>query len=329
MKNYYRVDSGPLVMIYDTAMKEIDPLEMDEEAMGELLNYQRQNGDFYEPRFLFTGPKVPTLRGNLNLTVEDDIEWDPSKYLRICFQIYNKDRREREMIRFVNLNPVGGEANFVHQFTTDTYLRENGLLTDDDLQFFCSRPHNWEGIIKETGEYTPRERRAKEQKLRPYMEDQAPSVQEVTDGAEEKDDDGAIWQKKETTTRFSIDKPDQISGVHMGSQHQFMDHKNDGIGADYLPTRWWWKKSAHVTFRRPMVVNSDKTLDLSTDDPLYIYLQWGLFDSLNDDNESAVFGDLDLSKPQKLYLPPIVFSKALFYQVSYCFGALMVIMAFN
>jgi len=32
MKNYYRVDSGPLVMIYDTHMNEIDPMEMNEEA---------------------------------------------------------------------------------------------------------------------------------------------------------------------------------------------------------------------------------------------------------------------------------------------------------
>ena len=87
---------------------------------------------------------------------------------------------------------------------------------------------------------------------------------------EEKKD--SIWAKKEEKKKFTIDKPDQISGVHMGSQHMFMDHKNDGIGADYAPTRWWWKKSAHVTFRRPLVVNSDKTLDLSTDEPLNIYL---------------------------------------------------------
>ena len=117
----------------------------------------------------------------------------------------------------------------------------------------------------------------------------------------------------------------------MGSQHQYMDHKNDGIGADYLPTRWWWKKSAHVTFRRPLVVNSDKTLDLSTDEPLNIYLQWGLFDGLDDDNEGAVLGDLDLTKPQVLYLPtpPVTFSKAMFFSVSYCFvGALLITMTF-
>ena len=41
MKNYYRVDSGPLVMIYDTHMTEVDPLEMDEDAKGELLHYAR------------------------------------------------------------------------------------------------------------------------------------------------------------------------------------------------------------------------------------------------------------------------------------------------
>ena len=51
-----------------------------------------------------------------------------------------------------------------------------------------------------------------------------------------------------------------------------MEYKNDGIGEDYAPTRWWWKKTAHVAFRRPMVVNSDKTLDLDRDEPLYIYL---------------------------------------------------------
>ena len=91
----------------------------------------------------------------------------------------------------------------------------------------------------------------------------------------------------------------------MGSQHMYMDHKSDGIGEDYAPTKWWWKKSTHVTFRRPLIVNSDKTLDLSTDDPLNIYLQWGLFDGLDDDNESAVFGDLDLNRPQVLYMPAI------------------------
>ena len=61
-------------MIYDTAMKEVDPLEMDEEAQGELLSYERRNG-----------PKVPTFRGNINLTVEDDVMWDGDKYIRICF----------------------------------------------------------------------------------------------------------------------------------------------------------------------------------------------------------------------------------------------------
>lgn len=138
----------------------------------------------------------------------------------------------------------------------------------------------------------------------------------VSDGVEE-EDGGAIWKKKEPRKRFRIDKPDQISGVHMGSQHMYMDHKNDGVGEDYKPTRWWWKKSAHVTFRRPLVVNSDKTLDLSTDEPLNIYLQWGLFDGLNDDNEATVFGDLDLSKPQVLYMPPISVSKAVINSVSY------------
>ena len=91
----------------------------------------------------------------------------------------------------------------------------------------------------------------------------------------------------------------------MGSQHMYMEYKSDGIGEDYAPTKWWWKKSTHVTFRRPLIVNSDKTLDLSTDDPLNIYLQWGLFDGLDDDNESAVFGDLDLNRPQVLYMPAI------------------------
>ena len=152
MKNYYQVDtSGPLLMVYDTAMKEVDPLEMDEEAMGEKLSYARR-----------TGPKVPTFRGNLNLTVEDDFEWAADKYLRICFQIYTKDRKEREMIRFVNLQPISGEAEFVHQYTTAKYLRENGIEFEDNLSFFCAQPHDWEGIIKETGEYTARERRAKE-----------------------------------------------------------------------------------------------------------------------------------------------------------------------
>ena len=222
------------------------------------------------------------------------------------------------MVRFVNLQPISGEAEFVHQFTTDRYLRENNLLSDDDLSFFCSRPHDWEGIIKETGDYTARERRAKESKLRPYMEAKPPQKAAVTDGENKDDDGGAIWKKKEPKQkRFKIDRPDQISGVHMGSQHMFMDHKNDGIGEDYKPTRWWWKKSAHVTFRRPLVVNSDKTLDLSTDEPLNIYLQWGLFDGLDDDNEATVFGDLNLSEPQVLYMPPITVSKAVIYSVSY------------
>ena len=41
-KNYYRVDTaGPLVMIFDTQMATVDPLEMDEKAKGELLHYAR------------------------------------------------------------------------------------------------------------------------------------------------------------------------------------------------------------------------------------------------------------------------------------------------
>ena len=91
--NYYKVDSEGLIhIIYDTAMKPVDPLEMDDDIMGEKMSFARRYG-----------PKVPTLRGNFNLTVEDETEWEGTKFIRMCFQIYNKDKKDREMIRFINL----------------------------------------------------------------------------------------------------------------------------------------------------------------------------------------------------------------------------------
>mgnify|MGYP006115850589 CR=1 FL=1 len=73
-------------------MKPVDPLEMDDDIMGEKMSFARRYG-----------PKVPTLRGNFNLTVEDETEWEGTKFIRMCFQIYNKDKKDREMIRFINL----------------------------------------------------------------------------------------------------------------------------------------------------------------------------------------------------------------------------------
>ena len=91
--NYYKVDSEGLIhIIYDTAMKHVDPLEMDDKVMGEKMSFARRYG-----------PKVPTLRGNFNLTVEDETEWDSNKFIRMCFQIYNKDKSDREMVRFINM----------------------------------------------------------------------------------------------------------------------------------------------------------------------------------------------------------------------------------
>lgn len=47
--------------------------------------------------------------------------------------------------------------------------------------------------------------------------------------------------------------------VHIASQWVFVEDKNDGLG-DRPPTRFWWKKSAHVVFRRALNIPTEHSL---------------------------------------------------------------------
>ena len=129
------------------------------------------------------------------------------------------------MVRFINRNPffteaVDGndaeaqEADFVPQFT-------NSKENIDDPTYWCSRPHNWEGINKETNHFN-----------RAHLDSYNKDTQTYDDLV------------------ANVDNHASVANYWIGSQQAFIVEKNDGLGLDYLPTVFWVEQSASVAFRR-------------------------------------------------------------------------------
>lgn len=45
------------------------------------------------------------ILGYLNVTEENESVWDPTNHIRICMHIWTDDPKNREMVRFINMNP--------------------------------------------------------------------------------------------------------------------------------------------------------------------------------------------------------------------------------
>lgn len=85
----------------------------------------------------------------INVTQEDMTPWDNTNHIRMCLHIWETDSNTREMVRFVNKNPLYDsftdtmmDADFEAQVSTS----DENL---DDPLFFCSRRHDWKGLNKE------------------------------------------------------------------------------------------------------------------------------------------------------------------------------------
>ena len=102
----------------------------------------------------------PMLLGYFNVTVEDTSEWPDGKWIRMCLQIWDEDQNRREQIRFVNQHTVADEDHnviipeFEVQFSYTSPEKSDAPDGDDqdnmkNLNYFCSRPSDWGGIITE------------------------------------------------------------------------------------------------------------------------------------------------------------------------------------
>ena len=90
----------------------------------------------------------------------------------------------------------------------------------------------------------------------------------------------------------------------MSSQWVFIEEKSNGLGDMIEPTIFWTKKSAHVVFRRPLEPDSDKTMNMEIGHTYHIYLQYGLFDSPDDTDQSKIKGATN-GEPEELLIVPI------------------------
>jgi hypothetical protein len=97
-------------------------------------------------------------------------------------------------------------------------------------------------------------------------------------------------------------------GYRITSQHFFVEEKNNGL--TYwnpnlrAPTRVWMKKSAHVVFRRRMsIAEHEYVLDMGLGESFKIILNWGLFDTPDDDDESKVRGMSSLDDAAVMTMP--------------------------
>ena len=92
--------------------------------------------------------------GYFNVSVDnpDDDDWDDHLVTRLCIQFSEEGSDEREQIRWVNRNPIADEdhnhlgSDYETQFSrtgpTDPWVENYNNIT-----FFCSRRHDWEGLI--------------------------------------------------------------------------------------------------------------------------------------------------------------------------------------
>jgi len=100
------------------------------------------------------------------------------------------------------------------------------------------------------------------------------------------------------------DKPTTVSGLFVPSQWMFIDDKSNGLGDMIEASVFWSKKSMHVTFRRPLKPNSDKTMDLVIGKKYKVLLQFGLFDSHEDTDETKLRGMIK-NDPVEMEIVPI------------------------
>ena len=56
---------------------------------------------------------------------------------------------------------------------------------------------------------------------------------------------------------------------------------------------YWYKKSAHVVFRRALNLNSEHAMRLEEDKTYKFIMSWGLFDNHTDSDKSKVLGGTD------------------------------------
>jgi hypothetical protein len=97
----------------------------------------------------------------------------------------------------------------------------------------------------------------------------------------------------------------------------FIDDKSNGLGDMIEATVFWSKKSMHVTFRRPLKPNSDKTMNLDIGKKYKILLQFGLFDSHDDTDETKLRG---MTEPVDLEIVPISNPKKVALEASWVKG---------
>ena len=69
-----------------------------------------------------------------------------------------------------------------------------------------------------------------------------------------------------------------------------IEEKNNGLGDMIEATVFWTKKSMHATMRRPLKIPNDVTMDLEIGTTYKVLLQYGLFDSPDDTDESKLKG---------------------------------------
>lgn len=168
------------------------------------------------------------------------------------------------------------------------------------MRYWCSRPHDWEGVLttanhdKQVIDDGPT--------VETEEEALAESQQEVVEEPEDKD--GLSEAEHAAAT--------DISGFHVYSQLVFIEYKNNGLGDMRDPTIYWTKKSSHVVFRRPLNLEISDRLELVMGETYHFNLQWGLFDSPEDDDQAKVMGDLGMGTD--LLIPIILSARCLAVQ---------------
>ena len=84
-----------------------------------------------------------------------------------------------------------------------------------------------------------------------------------------------------------------------------IEDKNNGIGDLIIADTFWTKKSTHIVFRRPLKVEGDDSMDLKIEGDYKFYLQWGLFDSEDDEDDSKLKGNIFMDNYESITIVPI------------------------
>lgn len=158
------------------------------------------------------------------------------------------------------------------------------------MRYWCSRPHDWDGILT-TANHNKQ-----------MTDEQVPTVETEEESLEEPEEQHVLSEAEEASAM-------DISGFYVNSQLVFIEYKNNGLGDMRDPTIFWTKKSSHVTFRRPLNLEVNDRLELVMGETYLFNLQWGLFDSPDDDDESKVMGDTEIG--QEVLVPIILGARTL------------------